>query len=272
MALCHPLWPHRGWDYLTGAQDQDSRLSTLEAAIGYSFQDRDLLVEALTHASAKVPNAQNPGSTSAGTTYERLEFLGDRVLGLVLAAHLYATHPEDDEGGLSLRFHAAARQSTLAGVARRLGIAPYIRVQSGMDAKTNESILSDVVESLMAAIYLDGGMTPVHDLIMAHWQFDADAPAKEEKDAKSQLQEYAMSKGIGLPQYRLVARHGPDHAPEMTYAVAIEGFAEIEASAGSRKQAEQRAAARLLAVIGADQDGIDRDGIDRDGIDRDGAQ
>ena len=241
MALRHPLWSHRGWDYLTGAQGQDSRLSTLEAAIGYKFTDRDLLVEALTHASAKAP----------GNTYERLEFLGDRVLGLVLAADLYATHPKDDEGGLSLRYHAAARQSTLAGVARGLGIAPHIRVQSGMDAETNDSILSDVVESLMAAIYLDGGMTPVRDLIMAHWPFDAAAPAKDEKDAKSQLQEYAMGKGIGLPQYRLVSRSGPDHAPEMTYAVSIEGFAEIEATAGSRKQAEQRAAAGLLVVIGA---------------------
>ena len=241
MAFRHPLWPHRGWDYLTDAQNQDNRHSTLEAAIGYSFTDRALLVEALTHASAK----------ARGHTYERLEFLGDRVLGLVLAAHLYAAHPEDDEGGLSLRFHAAARQSTLADVGRRLGIAPHIRVQAGMDVETNDSILSDVVESLMAAIFLDGGMAPVQDLIMTHWPFDAEAPAKDEKDAKSQLQEYAMSRGIGLPQYRMVARSGPDHAPEMTYAVSIEGFAEIQASAGSRKQAEQRAAAGLLTAIAA---------------------
>ena len=159
MAFCHPLWPHRGWDYLTDAQEQDNRHSTLEAAIGYSFTDRALLVEALTHASAKAD----------GHTYERLEFLGDRVLGLVLAAHLYTAHPEDDEGGLSLRFHAAARQSTLADVGRRLGIAPHIRVQAGMDVETNDSILSDVVESLVAAIFLDGGMAPVQDLIMTRW-------------------------------------------------------------------------------------------------------
>ena len=239
MALRHPLWPHRGWDYLTGTGAQDEGLSTLEAEIGHSFADRDLLVEALTHSSAKLRRA----------TYERLEFLGDRVLGLVLATHFYASHPEDDEGGLSLRFHAAARQSTLADVARRLGLARHIRTQSGMDVEANDSILSDVVESLMAAIYLDGGMAPVQRVIMAHWPFDAEAPARDEKDAKSQLQEFAMSKGLALPHYRLVARSGPDHAPDMTYAVSIAGFAEIEASAGSRKQAEQRAAARLLAVI-----------------------
>lgn len=239
MALRDPLWPYRGWDYLTGLRAQDKDLSGLEATIGHSFVDRDLLVEALTHSSAKVQ----------GVTYERLEFLGDRVLGLVLATHFHAAHPEDDEGGLSLRFHAAARQSTLADVARKLGLAAHIRVQSGMDVTANESILSDVVESLVAAIYLDGGMAPVRELVMTYWQIDADAPAKDDKDAKSRLQEFAMSRGVALPHYRLVTRSGPDHAPEMTYAVSIDGFAEIEASAGSRKQAEQRAAARLLAVI-----------------------
>ena len=247
MALRHPLWPYWGWDYLTGPRAQDKDLSGLEAIIGHSFADRDLLVEALTHSSAKVD----------GVTYERLEFLGDRVLGLVLATHFHATHPEDDEGGLSLRFHAAARQSTLADVARKLGLAEHIRVQSGMDVAANESILSDVVESLVAAIYLDGGMAPVRALVMAHWPIDADAPAKDEKDAKSRLQEFAMSRGAALPHYRLVTRSGPDHAPEMTYAVSIEGFAEIEASAGSRKQAEQRAAARLLAVIEGEGHGDD---------------
>ena len=224
---------------MTGRRAQDEELSGLEATVGHSFADRDLLVEALTHSSAKVQ----------GVTYERLEFLGDRVLGLVLATHFHAAHPEDDEGGLSLRFHAAARQSTLADVARKLGLAAHIRVQSGMDVTANESILSDVVESLVAAIYIDGGMTPVKKLVMTHWPIDADAPAKDEKDAKSRLQEFAMSRGVALPHYRLVTRSGPDHAPEMTYAVSIEGFAEIEAIAGSRKQAEQRAAARLLAVI-----------------------
>ena len=100
MALRHSLWPHRGWDYLTGVRAKDDGLSALEAAIGHSFKDRGLLIEALTHSSAK----------GAGATYERLEFLGDRVLGLVLAKHVFETNPDDDEGGLSLRFHAAARQ------------------------------------------------------------------------------------------------------------------------------------------------------------------
>ena len=109
--------------------------------------------------------------------------------------------------------------------------------------------LADVVESLMAAIYMDGGLEPVRRLIMARWPLDTGAPAKAEKDAKSQLQELAMRRGVALPRYWLVARTGPDHAPEMTYAVAVDGFGEVEATAGSRKQAEQMAAAELLARI-----------------------
>ena len=119
-----------------------------------------------------------------------------------------------------------------------------------MDVAANESILADVVESLMAAIYMDAGLEPVkapcHGALAAGFR---GAPAKAEKDAKSQLQEFAMRRGVALPRYRLVTRTGPDHAPEMTYAVAVDGFDEVEATAGSRKQAEQMAAAELLARI-----------------------
>ena len=240
MALCHSIQPYRGWHYLTGSRAETDALATLEAEIGHVFSDRKLLVEALTHAS------HGPSATS----YERLEFLGDRVLGIILADHFYGSYPQDDEGGLSLRFHAAARQSTLAGIARALNIAAHVRSQSGMDVAANDSILADVVESLMAAIYLDGGLEPARSFVLTRWPFDTDAPAKAEKDAKSQLQEFAMRRGVALPKYRLVARTGPDHAPELTYAVAVDGFDEVEATAGSRKQAEQMAAAQLLARIG----------------------
>ena len=222
-----------------GAGPTDDALAVLETAIGHVFTDRQLLVEALTHAS------HGPSAAS----YERLEFLGDRVLGLVLAEHYFSSCPQDDEGGLSLRFHAAARQSTLAAIARALDIAAHVRSQSGMNVAANDSILADVVESLMAAIYLDAGLEPVRRFVMARWPLDSAAPAKADKDAKSQLQEFAMQRGVALPRYRLVTRTGPDHAPEMTYAVAVDGFVEVEATAGSRKQAEQMAAAKLLARI-----------------------
>ena len=238
MAVRHPLFAHRGRHYLTETGPHRD-LSSLEEAIGHQFRDRDLFAEALTHSSAG----------GQRTSYERLEFLGDRVLGLVLADYFHSYCPQDNEGQLSLRFHAAARQSTLAAVARELNLASYIEAQSGMDVAGNESVLSDVVESLVAALYLDAGLDPVRNLILSRWPLDAAAPAQGEKDAKSRLQEFAMRKGLGLPAYKLVSREGPDHAPMMTYAVSLDGYGDEAATAGARKQAEQLAAARLLARI-----------------------
>lgn len=218
-------------------------LAALEAQLGHSFTDRSLLAEALTHASTATGNA------GGAPSYERLEFLGDRVLGLILAEYFHANCPVDDEGKLSLRYHAAARQSTLAGVARGMDIAGHIQVQSGMNVAANDSVLSDVVEAIVAALYLDGGLDPVRRFVLANWTLDAEAPAKGEKDAKSRLQEFAMQKGLPLPAYRMVSRDGPDHAPQMVFAVSLEGHGEERATAGSRKQAEQMAAAQLIERI-----------------------
>jgi ribonuclease-3 len=223
---------------LTGL-DRTPDLEALESQLGHSFANRGLLTEALTHSSAAVGTA----------SYERLEFLGDRVLGLILAEYFHANCPADDEGRLSLRYHAAARQSTLAIVARQLGIARHVQVQTGMDVATNDSVLSDVIEGIIAALYLDGGFDPARRFVLAHWPLDAEAPATGEKDAKSRLQEFAMQKGLPLPAYRMVSRDGPDHAPRMVFAVSLDGHGEESASAGSRKQAEQMAASQLLERI-----------------------
>lgn len=218
-------------------------LDALEAQLGHSFADRGRLAEALTHSSFVTgPPADMP-------CYERLEFLGDRVLGLILAEYFHAHCPADDEGKLSLRYHAAARQSTLAAVARKLDIAAYVRVQAGMDVASNDSVLSDVIEALLAALYLDGGIDPVRRFVLANWTLDFEAPAKGEKDAKSRLQEFAMQKALPLPVYRMISRDGPDHAPQMVFAVSLDGYGEEIATAGSRKQAEQTAAAQLLERI-----------------------
>jgi len=223
---------------LTGA-DETTDFGALEARLGHSFADRSLLAEALTHSSA-----------AAGTaSYERLEFLGDRVLGLILAEYYHANCPADDEGKLTLRYHAAARQPTLAAVARDIGVAHHVRVQAGMDVAANDSVLSDVIEGLLAALYLDGGFDVVCRFVLANWPLDATAPAREEKDAKSRLQEFAMQHGLPLPVYRMVSRDGPDHAPQMVFAVSLDGYGEESATAGARKQAEQMAADRLLQRI-----------------------
>ena len=122
-------------------------LQTLEKDIGHSFANRGILQQALRHSSY----------TGAKKSYERLEFLGDRVLGLLLADHFYVAFPDDDEGALSLRLHGEARMSTLADVARALRLADYIQSQTGLDIASNDGVMADVVESIMAAIYLDCG-------------------------------------------------------------------------------------------------------------------
>jgi ribonuclease-3 len=230
---------------LTGIGLTKSEVARLEQLLDHGFGDRNLLLRAVTHASA-VPQT---------ASYERLEFLGDRVLGLVLAEYFHKSCPDDNEGALSTRLHAAARQSTLAQVARQLELAPLVRAQTGMDVVTNESVLSDVVESLLAALYLDGGYEPVRRFVVMHWPLDLGLLEQTDKDAKSRLQELAMKRGLALPRYRLVSRSGTDHEPQMVYAVEVDGHAEQQASGASRKQAQQKAAAQLIALMIADNDG-----------------
>jgi ribonuclease-3 len=211
-------------------------LETLEKNIGHSFANRGILLQALCHSS----------HSGTKTSYERLEFLGDRVLGLLLAHYFYVEFPNDDEGELSLRLHGEARMSTLADVARALNLANYIQSQTGLDIAGNDGVMADVVESVMAAIYLDAGLDAAKAFLERHWSLNGHSVSRHEKDPKSCLQEWSLQRGLGLPKYRQVSKNGPDHAPQMTYEVKIEGFDAISATAGSRKIAEQTAAATLL--------------------------
>ena len=211
-------------------------LQTLEKNIGHSFANRGILLQALCHSS----------HSGTKTSYERLEFLGDRVLGLLLAHYFYVEFPNDDEGELSLRLHGEARMSTLADVARALNLADYIQSQTGLDIAGNDGVMADVVESIMAAIYLDAGLDAAKAFLERHWSLNGHSASRHEKDPKSCLQEWSLQRGLGLPKYRQVSKNGPDHAPQMTYEVKIEGYDAISATAGSRKIAEQTAAATLL--------------------------
>ncbi len=213
-------------------------LERLETTLGHTFKDRVLIQTALTHASASV-----------GLNYERLEFLGDRVLGLILASEYFHRCPDDDEGQLSLRLHALAKQSALVEIAREVDLAPLIKTQPGMDVSQNDSILSDVVESLIAALYLDAGIQVAQAFILRHWSFETGPISSREKDAKSRLQEVMMESGLNLPKYRLVDRSGPDHAPQMTYEVRVDGMPPVTATGGNRKSAEQRAASAMLEKL-----------------------
>lgn len=214
-------------------------LKPLADRLAHKFNDQSVLARALTHASFAGPTKNN----------ERLEFLGDRVLGLVLADFFYRQCPDEDEGKLSLRLHADARQSKLVEVGRELELARFISVQNGMALAENESVIADAVESLIAAHYLDGGFAAARRFILAYWALDTAEPAGTDKDAKSRLQELVMKQGLALPLYTLISKSGPDHAPEMTYEVSVEGYNSIVASASNRKLAEQKAAALMMAQI-----------------------
>ena len=139
--------------------------------------------------------------------------------------------------------------STLAEISKTLHIADYIKSQNGFDIAQNDGVLADVVESLMAAIYLDAGLLPARAFLNRLWPLNTAADARNEKDAKSSLQEWSLQRGLGLPVYRQVAKSGPDHAPKMTYEVKIKGYDAVIATAGSRKIAEQTAAAALLKKL-----------------------
>jgi len=243
MAICCSLWSDRGRHYLSNRPESAARsngdIARIEAALGHEFKDRSLLEMALTHAS----------SVSSQKSYERLEFLGDRILGLILADEYFHRCPHDNEGQLSLRLHALARQSALVEIATRLQLASVIRTQPGMNVGRNDSILADVVESLIAALYLDAGLPTARAFILNNWNFQTGPIGAREKDAKSRLQEATMELGLGLPAYRLVEKTGPDHAPEMIYEVVVDGQSPIVAKAGSRKAAEQEAAGQMLRQL-----------------------
>ena len=216
----------------------------LETRIGHKFANAELLMQALKHSSY----------SDSSQSYERLEFLGDRVLGLLLAEIFYRRFCDENEGELSLRLHAEARMSTLAVVARKLDLAHYIKAQNGLDIAENDNVLADVVESLMGAIYIDAGLDAAHAFLVKCWPFEGKTATKRQKDAKSRLQEWCLHYGLGLPSYTQIEKFGPDHAPELTYEVSVAGYPSQRATGNNRKNAEQTAAALMLATLNTGPD------------------
>jgi ribonuclease III len=216
-------------------------LSSLEEKLGYHFSDRALLERALTHASA-TPSYSN----------ERLEFLGDRVLGLVVAETLHSRYPQESEGALTVRFHALVRAEACARVGEAIGLPSHIRHAGGFDSvRARAAILSDVCEAVIAALYLDGGMAAARPFIERYWteMFDDPGQGAEMRDAKTRLQEWAQGRGLAAPVYREVTRSGPPHAPHFTFEASLEGMAPETGEGGSKREAEQEAAAKLLARV-----------------------
>jgi ribonuclease-3 len=215
----------------------------LEDRLGHRFRDPALLARALTHASA-----------DAVCSNERLEFLGDRVLGLIVAEKLHAMYPDDAEGALALKFNALARGAACARAALAAGLDAHI-VLAGSEAahggRAKPAILSGVCEAVIAALYLDGGMETARAFVTRYWTAMFAELGSEMRDAKTRLQEWAQGRGkkAAAPVYTLLSREGPDHAPRFVVEARVPGLDPVTGEGGSKRQAEQDAAARLLAQV-----------------------
>ena len=223
-------------------------VAELEQTLGYTFTDKGRLERALTHASV------GDGARKTGDN-ERLEFLGDRVLGLLTAERLIEVDPHATEGDLAPRLNALVNRATCARVARRMGLGPALRL-SGAETKAGgrdkDSILAGACEAVMAALYEDGGLEAVRRLFLTFWVEEFDAiQAPRPKDPKTRLQEWAQSKARPLPVYRVIDRKGPEHAPVFTVEAVVEGVPPA-AAAGTSRQAAEKAAAQAL---------LDREGV-----------
>ena len=209
---------------------------------GYGFKQGFLLSRALTHSSI----------ASGGDHHnERLEFLGDRVLALVIAEQLYAKFPNSSEGEMALRLNTMVRKETCAGVARDLGLDKLMKSLAGKNATNpdvfdSQNVLGDACEAVLAAVYLDGGLEKARKFILTAWSPLLAADIDIRKDPKSALQEWALGKGLATPVYSEVSRQGPDHAPTFVMQVKIENFGKQTGEATSKRAAEQSAAEAFL--------------------------
>lgn len=227
--------------------------SEFARTIGHDFARPQLLIEALTHSSATVPE-RAPGKRGrpARRSYERLEFLGDRVLGLVVADLLWRRFGDEPEGLLTRRHTHLVRRETLARVAEGIGLGPHLifsRAERAAGAASNPTILADACEAVIAAVYLDGGIAAAAQFIHRHWEPLMAAMDGPPRDPKTALQEWAQARGLGLPRYELVDTSGPDHAPRFTMAASIAGGESATATASAKRAAEAGAAAVLLERV-----------------------
>ena len=218
-------------------------VAELEKTLQYSFNDKNLLQLSLTHSSLK--QSKNDRS------YERLEFLGDRVLALVIADLMLEKYPAAAEGKLAPRLAALVSGATLADVARSLDLGGFILMTDGEAAagtNARDSVLADCCEAVIGALYLDGGLGAANEFIRRVWEpLIQDV---EPRVAKTELQEWAQGRGLPLPKYTVVERSGPPHNPEFTVELTVIGREPVRANGPSKRTAELRAAGEMLQMIG----------------------
>ena len=219
-------------------------IRSFEQRLGYEFSNLSLLVEALTHSSI---------ASDFRKDNQRLEFLGDRVLGLVMAEALLEIDQTAPEGTLAPRFNALVRKETCAEVARQIELGGVLKIgRSEMlsGGRRKDALLGDGMEAVIAAIYKDGGFEVAKTIIINLWGDRIKNVKGDARDAKTMLQEWAQARGQNPPNYEVMSRSGPDHAPDFLVKVILDSGETSEAMAGSKRQAEQMAAKALLQKIG----------------------
>jgi ribonuclease-3 len=222
-----------------------AELSALESRLGHRFRDSGLAALALTHLSA-----QNSGGQGRAQSYQRLEFLGDRVLGVVIASQLYRAFPQASEGELSMRFAKLVRRETCAEIATLWDVGPHVALGLGEargGGRKKAAILADVCESLICAVFVDGGFAAAEAVVLKAWGERITAEAEPARDAKTAVQEWAQSRALAPPRYEEVERSGPAHAPHFVMRVTLDGFEPEVGAASSKRAAEQAAAQAFLA-------------------------
>ena len=220
--------------------NKEEKTDKVFAFSGYKFQNFELLDNALTHCSLEKINN------------EKLEFLGDRVLGLVLAEMLIKNFPLEKEGDIAVRYANLSSSFVLADIASKTGLGELIEMsmaEANTGGRKNSSILADAFEALIGAVYLEGGLEPAKSFIEKYWSDIMRQNIEPPKDAKSALQEWSQSKGYGLPNYKVVEKIGPDHSPEFIVELSIASLDAILGRGNSKKNAEQNAAENMLEKI-----------------------
>jgi ribonuclease-3 len=223
-------------------------LEPLYEILGHRFERPELLREALTHPSLEPRRRQ-------GDDYERLEFLGDRVLGLVIATVLFERDVEAAAGEMAVRFNALVRKETVADVASEVGLGEHLILSAGEEqvgGRDKTAILGNAAEAVLGALYLDAGLTPARDFILRRWAGRIGAAAETRKDPKTRLQERVQSGQVEPPSYRIVTEEGPPHERYFTVEVTIEGGSTARGEGRSKRAAEQAAAEALLKRLSGD--------------------
>jgi ribonuclease III len=227
--------------------------SVLEKTIGYRFKDRELLDRSLTHISAIAGGNRT-------NSYQRLEFLGDHVLGLIISDMLFRAFPKADEGELSRRLADLVRRESCADVARAIELGAALRLgasESNAGGRMRTAILADVCEALVGGVYLDGGHDAAAKIVEKLWGERLRAPVRPLRDSKTILQEWAQARGLPTPAYQEVARTGPHHKPKFNVTVVLPDRPPAAGIGNSKRAAEQAAAAAMLGQVGITVDHVD---------------